>query len=45
MIVRPNPILGHPNALRRKNEIFVRYGMEYIPPSGFDFSVLFSSEE
>lgn len=45
MIVRPNPILGYPNALERINKIYARYGMEYIPPSGFDFSVLCSSEK
>nr|WP_309503022.1 hypothetical protein [uncultured Roseovarius sp.] len=45
MIVRSNPILGYPNTLGRKNEIYARYGMEYIPPSGFDFSVLRTAEK
>lgn len=45
MIVRSNPILSYPNALEKVNEIYARYGMEYIPPSGFDFSVLCSAEE
>jgi hypothetical protein len=45
MIVRSNPILGYPKVLERMNEIYARYGMEYIPPSGFDFSVLCSPEK
>lgn len=45
MIVRSNPILGYPDALGKINAIYARYGMEYIPPSGFDFSVLCSAKE
>jgi hypothetical protein len=45
MIVRSNPILGCPKALERINEIYARYGMEFIPPSGFDFSVLCPPEK
>lgn len=45
MIIRSNPILDCPNALGGINKIYARYGMEYIPPSGFDFSVLCSAEK
>lgn len=40
MIIRPNPMFDYPDALQKMNQVYARYGMEYIPPLGFDFSVL-----
>jgi hypothetical protein len=45
VIIREHPILNFPIAIKRMNEIYKMYGMEYIPPSGFDFSVLFCPEK
>lgn len=40
IILRNHPLVDFPDALEKMQSMFERHGMQYTPPSGFDFSLL-----